>query len=327
MDKIRKALYTGVLDLNGIQISCAVLDDGTRVLVNRSLANALGIKGGGAYWKQKKQGGALLPEYLSAKYLAPYISEGLKLTLSNPIPYSSERGILSEAIPAENLSDICDVYIQAEQKGAFSENQDVAQKAYAILLAFSKVGIIALVDEATGYVKDKNRAKDELQKFLQSFIQEEAAKLVKRFEDSFFESIYKMKGWTWTYTHKHPSVVGKYINDLVYERLAPLVLAELRKKNPMIDGHRKHKHHQFLTEDVGIPRLMTHLSSLEAFARAANYNWAIFMDLVDRAYPKQNQQLKFFFDDIYLDDFQQDKDTKDTFDDSMGKILGFSVDE
>ena len=48
--KILKAKYNGELDLNGIKISCAVLEDGTRILVNRSLATALGIKGSGAYW-------------------------------------------------------------------------------------------------------------------------------------------------------------------------------------------------------------------------------------------------------------------------------------
>lgn len=47
--KILKSKYSGELNLNGIKISCAVLEDGTRILVNRSLANALGIKGGGAW--------------------------------------------------------------------------------------------------------------------------------------------------------------------------------------------------------------------------------------------------------------------------------------
>lgn len=92
-------------------------------------------------------------------------------------------------------------------------------------------------------------------------MRKEAAALVKRFEDSFFEMIYKMRGWTWDYTHKHPSVVGKWINDLIYERLTPLVLSELRRKNPKIEdshnGHRKYKHHQFLTEEVGIPKLLS----------------------------------------------------------------------
>lgn len=40
-----------------------------------------------------------------------------------------------------------------------------ADIAEIILYALSDVGIVALVDEATGYDKVKNRAKDELQRF------------------------------------------------------------------------------------------------------------------------------------------------------------------
>ena len=53
-------------------------------------------------------------------------------------------------------------------------------------------------------------------------MRKEAAALVKRFEDSFFEMIYKMRGWPWDFPHKHPSVVVYLINDLIYERLTPL---------------------------------------------------------------------------------------------------------
>ena len=101
-----KSKYSGEIELNGIKISCAVLEDGTRVLVNRSLANALGIKGGGAYWKKKKEEGALLPEYLSAKYLEPYISNELREIVSKPIPYINSAKNNSEGVPATILADI-----------------------------------------------------------------------------------------------------------------------------------------------------------------------------------------------------------------------------
>ena len=63
--EILKAIRTGTLNLGGYKISCAVLKDYSRVLVERSMANALGKKGGGAYWQRKKksihtQNGALL---------------------------------------------------------------------------------------------------------------------------------------------------------------------------------------------------------------------------------------------------------------------------
>jgi hypothetical protein len=307
-DKILKSNYSGELELSGFKLSCAVLPDGTRVLVSRSLANAFGIKGSGAYWQKKKvKKGALLPEYLSARYLKPYIHEDLFLKLSHPIKYINKSGTETEGLSAELLADICDIYIKAGEKGALSDNQYIAENAYKILMSFSKVGIVALIDEATGYIKDKNRAKDELQKFLSQFMREEAAKWVKRFDDSFFECIYKMRGWNWNYTHKHPGILGIWINDIVYQRIAPMVYAELKKKNPINEsGHRKHKHHSFLSDEIGVPRLLNHISAVEALARASNFNWNIFMNLVDNAFPKQYQQMNLIFDEDINDENKED---------------------
>ena len=69
--KIPTATHQGDLPIPNFPISCAVLDNQTRILVDRSLSTALGVKGGGAYWQKKRSAnsGALLPEYISAKYL------------------------------------------------------------------------------------------------------------------------------------------------------------------------------------------------------------------------------------------------------------------
>lgn len=237
----------------------------------------------------------------------------------------------AQAFEAEDLIDICMMYINANSEGKLLESQKhLATQSLIIVSAFAKTGVIAVIDEATGYINDKNRAKDELQKFLSSFMRTEVAAYVKRFDDSFFEMIYKLRGWTWTYTYRHPSIVGQLINDLVYARLAPLILSELRKKNPVIDygtsKHREHYHHQFLTEEVGIPKLQYHLSSLELLARVSNYDWCKFMDMVDLAFPKQEQQMKLF----YYYDFDEKKTTpkdSDDFDKGMNKIIGFNIDE
>jgi hypothetical protein len=53
-----------------------------------------------------------------------------------------------------------------------------------------------------------------------------------------------------------PQIVGKYTNDIVYERLAPGILEELQERNPKdTRGERPVKHHQWLTEDIGHPAL------------------------------------------------------------------------
>lgn len=146
--------YVGKLDLGGYQISCAVLDNGKRVLVERSMANALGRKGGGAYWQRKKKGkgGASLPEYVSARYLKEYVDDELKEKLEQAITYINQNGRLTTGVDATVLPDICDVWITAKENGALNEQQaQTADRAYVLMKGFATVGIIALIDEVTGY--------------------------------------------------------------------------------------------------------------------------------------------------------------------------------
>lgn len=264
MTKVLKSEYSGELDLNGIKISCAVLEDGTRVIVNRSLSNAIGIKGSGAYWQKKKTvKGALLPEYLSAKYLEPFIKPELYINLSNPIPYINNSGTLTEGVSADLLSDICDVYIKANEKGALPDNQHIAENAYKLLLAFSKVGIIALVDEATGY--QHIRENDELQKILKAYISEELLPWQKRFPDLFYKELFRLNGWDFTVSgiRKRPGVIGTWTNKLIYEQLPKGVLDELKKKTPKSEsGNYKSRLHQHLTLDIGEPNLTQQINQI-----------------------------------------------------------------
>jgi len=300
MSKILKSNYFGELDLNGIKISCAVLEDGTRVIVNRSLATALGIKGSGAYWQKKKsKKGALLPEYLSAKYLMPFIGDELLLKLSNPIPYINNSGTETEGVSADILADICDIYIKANEKGALTDNQHIAENAYKLLIAFSKVGIIALVDEATGYQYD--REKDELQKILKAYIAEELLPWQKRFPDIYYKELFRLNGWDFTVhgIKNRPSVIGKWTNTLVYERLPKGILDELKKRTPKNEsGKYLAKLHQHLTLDIGEPNLSAQLNKVVTIFQLSDnmkQMWNNFKKVKDR---EQGQlELPFNFDE------------------------------
>lgn len=298
-NKYQRSLYHGELDFNGIKISCAVLEDNTRVLVNRSLAKALGIKGSGAYWEKKREGSALLPEYLSAKYLRPYISEELYEKLSKPIPYINIKGVLTEGIPATLLTDICNVYIQAEKNGALSNNQALAETAYKMLLAFSKIGIIALIDEATGYQHDRER--NELQQLLKQFISEELLPWQKRFPDIFYKELFRLNGWDYTIKdiRKRPRIVGKWTNELIYKQLPPKVLEELKKKTPKsASGNYTARFHQSLTEDIGHSTLQNQITQIVTIFRLSD-NMKQMWDQFDKIRLKQSGQLEipFVFDE------------------------------
>lgn len=88
-----------------------------------------------------------------------------------------------------------------------------------------------------------------------------------------------------------PQVVGHYTDDLVYKRLAPGILAELRERNPKNNrGRRPAKHHMWLTEDVGHPALAQHLYALIGFMRVSS-TWDQFYGMVQRAFPKRGETL------------------------------------
>lgn len=277
MGKILKATHQGELDLNGFKISCAVLEDGTRVLVNRSLANALGIKGGGAYWQKKKeQKGALLPEYISAKYLEPFINDELMIKLLQPINYINKQKIETEGISAELLPEICDVYVKANEKGASKNSPIISENAYKIILAFAKVGITALVDEVTGYQYERER--DELQKILKAYISEELLPWQQKFPHEFYKQIFRLNKWNYTADNlrKKPGVVGKWTNKYVYDCLPDGILTELKKALPKDEqGNKKGHYHRLLTEDVGHPHLDKQLTMVITTMKLSN-DWKDF---------------------------------------------------
>ena len=158
-----------------------------------------------------------------------------------------------------------------------------------------RIGIIGLVDEATGY--QEVRAKRALATILENFIAKELKPWTKTFPYEFYELIYKLKGWVGPDGHKRSPLIGHYTNDIVYDRLAPGVLNDLRRINPTLPvGYRKNRHHQWFTPDFGHPKLKEHLIGVMALMRAAP-NWTAFKRSLQRAYPKLNETIPLPLDD------------------------------
>ena len=211
--------------------------------------------------RQYYDGDVNLPAFLTAKNLKPFISQELEVT-SSQIEFRTIRGAKAFGYSAELLPKVCVVFLDAAEAGALVQSQDhIAAKAKILFRALAHVGIIALVDEATGYQYDRARAA--LVEILEKFISKELLKWVKTFPDEFYYHIYRLKGWQASENgNQRTPLLGKIINDLVYERLAPGVLDELRRLTPRDDkGRLKHKLFRRLTEDVGHPKLREHLAS------------------------------------------------------------------
>ncbi len=281
-ESIIKATHEGILKLANTELKCYVLSDGRRVLNQRTLANAFNIT---------SQGGNVFMRSMKSKSIGSELTDILKEKLYNPLKIKSKRGDLANCIEAEFLVDICSVIIDANKKGKLSSRQiNIATQAEVLLRSIAKVGITALVDEATGY--QEVRRKGALQELLDKYLLKEYAKWAKRFPDEFYIELFRLLGWDWeNFKIKKPSYLGKVTKDIVYSRLAPGILEELEKINPKDEkGRRKVKHHQFLTEDIGHQALHDHLTKIITLMKICD-NYRSFYPKLQRVLPVLNEQM------------------------------------
>lgn len=271
-----------------IVLACAVLDGKRRVISTRGLGRAFGARKTGT--DETGSVAPKLPPFLSAQNIFPFIPEGLRMRLISPSVYKQRTGSIAYGFDAELLPQICGVILDANKAGVLKRSQCyLVPPAEVMIRGFATVGIIALVDEATGFQAE--RAKDELQRILQAYVVEEMRPWLKAFPTDFFRQIYRLYGWKFEEGNaKRPGVVGKFINEWIYNRLPDPVLPELRKRNPIVDGRRRHKHHQYLTEETGIPHLDKQIVAVTTLMRAAGSK-EMFNQLLVNAFPKQGEQL------------------------------------
>ena len=275
------------LKLAHVEIPAYVLDDGRRVLVQRGLQFGIGMSKGGG-----KSGARKIVELLETLQGKGIDIRDLIARANSPIRFiPAHGGNAADGYEATILPDLCAVLIEAGRRGVLGKRSaHLAERAALLQHAFATLGIIALVDEATGY--QGFRPQDALQAYLEKVISKELAAWVKRFPDEFYENIYKLKGWQWPGMGKNRySVVGHYTRDLVFERLGPGILEELERLTPKDDkGNRPNKMHSWLSEEIGVPMLSQHMHTLVSFQKLAikrGYGWNRFVKMVDEVMPKK----------------------------------------
>ena len=285
---LNKASNEGTLKIGNANLDCYVVSKGLekiRIFSAHGIRNAFGLSQPNAK-KLKISKDALLPTFLSSNNLRPYVSNILDDRLEL-IEFVNKTGQKVQGIPAILLPEICQIYISAHQDGKIHLNQiPIAIMASTILTALAKTGVIALVDEVSGYQEE--RARDELQTLLKSFISEDLLKWTQRFPHQFFREVYKIHGWPYKPgQNKHPQCLGNFINKYVYDAISPDVKEELQSKNPIIyeNGKRAVAHHQYLTEEVGIPSLDKHLIQCIGLLKASRSKEE-FKDLFFRVFPE-----------------------------------------
>ena len=280
------------LVIGDIQIPCYVLQDESRVLQQTGLLGSLDLSHGGSYSK----GGDRLAKFASQGRLKGFVNKELVDRTEKPIKFKVPSGSLAYGYEATVLVDLCEAVLEARSAGRLQKQQEhVARRAEILIRGFARIGIIALVDEATGYQEIRERRA--LATILEKFIAKELQPWTKTFPYEFYQLIYKLKGWPGPDGHKRTPLIGHYTNDIVYDRLAPGVLDQLKKRNPPLpSGNRPHRHHQWFTPEIGHPKLKEHLIGVMALMRAAP-NWDAFKRGLARAYQKREETLPLPYDE------------------------------
>lgn len=248
---IPKATHYGKLKFGDVEVDCAVLEDGRSIITETSLFNLFGMKRKGRVKIKGTENGES-PKFLMSKSLQEHIPSDLRGGTASFDIYMP-RGGKAYAYDANTVTQILKAYYNANKAGSLHPNQiPIALTAEVILMALADTGLVALIHESTGFQKD--REMDALQQLFSKFIAKELQPWVRRFPVAFFDHMKRMYGLQ--EMKKTPSFVGHLINRWIYAELSPEIHEELKRLNPVTEsGHRKHCHHQLLTQDIGCPAL------------------------------------------------------------------------
>jgi hypothetical protein len=257
------AIYKGVLDLGGGgEIPCYVLNTGQRVIGRTAFTESVtGIPGGGG-----------LEKYLAVSNLNPFINVALVLErmVAFELPEVEGLGREVKGLPADLAIDIWRGFVQAleasiarrDEHKLTSKQVQMAMKASMLLAACAKVGLDALIDEATGYQYD--RTPDALKVKLKAYLEDEMRKWEKTFPDELWVEFARLTKWKGTVTQR-PKYWGKLVMELVYGYLDADV-ARWLKENAPAPRHGQN-YHQWLSGQYGLKRLVEHIWVLVGVAR------------------------------------------------------------
>jgi len=235
-DERRVSLFKGDVKFGNISVPCHVLNDGSRVIAQREVIKAL--------TGQERPSGSIT-RIIESDNLRPFInSDGIakkiiQYDLSGPGHQMSAYGY-----EATLLVEVCEAFLRARDAGILTDGQKkIARAADIILRACAKVGIIALIDEATGY--QKVRAENALRLKLEAFIAEDMQEWARMFPQEFFIELARLENVKYS-PRNRPLRWGKYVMGFVYYAFDKDVAQELKRRTP--NPHYGQNLHQWLRE-------------------------------------------------------------------------------
>lgn len=278
------------LTIGDVDIECYVLTDGTRVITQASFMKAIGRSRSGSFITDDT-----LPPFLRTQSVRQFITDDI-IDASKPVHFTLPRGGRAFGYRAELLPVVCELYLQARQAKTLPPTQEhLARQAEILVRGLARVGIIALVDEATGYQEVRKR--DALVKILEAFVDKELQPWVQTFPDDYYKEMFRLRGLSFpTDSVKRPQYFGLLTNDIVYKRIAPGVLDELKRvQRKGSTGKPKDRLFQHLTTNTGYPKLREHLGSVVTLMKLSE-SWDGFKANLDRIHPRFNETMPLDFE-------------------------------
>lgn len=300
-DKSMPTVLLGAkLKLGGIEVDCYVTEEGERLIAGRGMQEILKLVDEDLPESGQKPG-SRMTRLLNNKKLKPLIYKEKAQDHFDP-KKRRYQGRLIAGYNAEMLVDICEGMLEARSQGLTitARQSIIAAQCELIMRGLAKTGIVALIDEATGY--QQLRPADGLRSYFNQILRKDLAAWSKRFPDEFYENIYKLRDWEWPGMGKNRfSIVGTYTNDLLYGRIIPGLKEELEIRNPKNEkGQRGHKHHQWFNDDAGdklfSQQMFTILALQRACLRKPSNKWKHFMNMMDEVLPRKNDKQLTLFD-------------------------------
>lgn len=268
--------------LNETNIACYVLENKQRVLSGRGMQTALGLG---------QSHGTALRQLLNNPLIKNFIPSDLSMELETPISFTrpGRGGRVAQGYDATILPKICDVILAARKAGVLMKHTRlllIAEQCEILTRVFAKVGIIALIDEATGY--QAVRPRDEIRELLSHFISEELLPWEKTFPDEYYRQLFRLKGWVYDPLNvKRPKILGKITNSIIYDALSPELRKELQLKTPKSEaGNYVARFHQWMTKDIGSPVLKGQLQQVIILMKVSP-SWSHFQRNFARAFGGQ----------------------------------------
>lgn len=306
MDNKKQITHEGEIKLGNFAIPCYVLGDGTRVLSGRGMQEALKMVDEAEDGKQTS--GTRLQRYFNQKTLETFIYKDKEQDHYNPLEcYKGTQKI--NGYEATILADICDAFLEARKNISLSPRQKIiADQCEILIRGFARIGIVALIDEATGYQYDRERF--ELQKILNAYISDEVLKWQLTFTDDFYKQIYRL--WSLPFIPKYirnkPSFIGKLTTKYIYEQLPKGVLDKIKENTGKTEkGNYRYKWHQSLTPEVGREHLKKQIHEVTALMSVSDSKEQ-FNALFEKKYNTKPIQLLLEFNEVKdtkISDFNQ----------------------